>query len=106
MADELYVIEGPGAVREGEILNYAVVWSGAQTVSSGITSAYRNGSDVSATVLSGSDTITGQTQVLKVLTVPAGYGGSRIVLEVLAVVDGNTIKVGRTLKVLKAGEEG
>ena len=106
MADELYVIEGPGAAREGEILNYALVWSGATTVSSGVTSAYRNGTDVSATVLSGSDSVSGVTQTMKVVTVPVGYGGSRIVLEVLAVVDGNTLKVGRTIKILKVGEEG
>ena len=64
-------------------------FSWATTVSS-VTSvkAYKGTTDVSATVLSGSNTPTGNTIVLK--TLGALTGGEEYILEIVAVVDGVT----------------
>ena len=62
MSGEMYVIEGARAAREGEILPYSVTWAGFTTVSSALTTAYRDGVDVSATVLTGSEVTSGNVQ--------------------------------------------
>ena len=107
---QAFVIEGRQIAREGEVLRYSVVWTGFASISTPVTTLYRGGTDISAGNLSGSELSNGNVQTLRVLTVPAGSGGSTFVLEcTLAGTDGGqgdsqTRKVGITLDILKPGD--
>lgn len=103
--EEMYVIEGAKAAREGEILPFSVVWTGFTTVSSGLTTAYRDGIDVSATLLTGSEATSGNVQTLRLCTIPAGYGGSEVVLEArVDVTGGGRFTTGLVVRILKPGQ--
>jgi len=106
MAEEMWVLEGPQPAREGEILLASIAYSGFTAVSSGATTAYKNHVDVSTGVLTGTDTTTGNVHNLKTFTVPAGYGGSKVVLESKVDVEGGaSIKCGIEFRILKPGQE-
>ena len=101
---EIWVLEGPRVMREAESVTYTVTWKGATTLATPTAVVYKNGSDVSSAVMpSGSNSVSGTTQTLKPITIPAGYGGSTIVVEIACVVDGNTEKRGLQIKCLKPG---
>ena len=105
MSGEMYVIEGARAAREGEILPYSATWTGFTTVSSGVTTAYRDGVDVSANVLSGSEVTSGNVHSLRLFTVPAGYGGSEVVLEARVDVSGGArLTTAVVVRILKPGQ--
>ena len=104
MSGEMYVIEGSRAAREGEILPYSVTWAGFTSVSSALTTAYRDGVDVSAAVLTGSEVTSGNVQSLRLFTVPAGYGGSEVVLEARVDVSGGArLTTAVVVRILKPG---
>jgi len=105
MADqETWVLEGPKVMREGETVTYSINWNGATTIATPGAVVYKNSSDVSAAVMpSGSHSVSGTMQTLKPVTIPAGYGGSTIVVEAFCTVDGNTEKRGLQIKCLKPG---
>lgn len=104
--EEMYVIGGERYAREGEVLVYSVQWAGFTAVSSGVTTAYKNGVDISSSCLSGSEATSGNVQTLRILTVNTGYGGSKIILEAkVDVAGGMSLKVGIPITILKAGQE-
>ena len=103
MKDTAWIREGPQVLREGQEKRFAVVWEGAQTVSSGTDELFANGS--TQTVLTGSISIVGNVESTRLLTVPAGSGGLTYVWEVSAIVDGNLTKVGIQCEILKPGQE-
>jgi len=89
MTDSTWVVEKDQVMVEGEELTFSVQFLGATTVTSPETKCYRNGSDYSATALSGSDTVSGDTVTCKEVTAQANDAGSVYVMCVKATVDGN-----------------
>jgi hypothetical protein len=106
MAEEMFVLEGPQSIREGETVAPAIVWPGYTSVSSGTTEAYKNGSSCSAGCLSGADSVTGNVHNAQTFTPPAGYGGSWVVLECgIDVTGGSHLKTAIAYYVMKPGAE-
>jgi len=105
MADNtLWVLEGPQTMREGETVTYSLTWLGGTNLSTPSAIVYKNGTVVTTAVMpSGSHSVSGNVQTLKPVTIPAGYGGSTIVVEASCIVDGNTEKRGIQIKCLKPG---
>ena len=71
MTDDIWVIEKDQTMVEGEALTFSVQFLGATTLASPETKCYRNGSDYSATALSGSDAVSGDTVTCKTVTAQA-----------------------------------
>lgn len=92
MTDEIWTVQREVAMLEGEAIAFSVAFVGATNVSSPASTVYKNGADYSGTVQSGSDSVSGQTVTLKMISAQAGDGGSVYVVVVQAVVDGNTEK--------------
>lgn len=103
---ESFIIEGEQPLREGEVRTFDIVWPNFTSVSSGVTTAYRDGTDVSAAVLTGSEATSGNVQTLRTATIPSGYGGTTIVLEAKIDVSGQTFKQGIVCPILRPGAEG
>ena len=87
MSEGIWPNEGPQPAIEGEQITYTLTVPYA-SVSSGTHVCYKNNTDVSATVLSGAVSVSGNVITGKKMTVPAGYGGSTIVHVVGADCDG------------------
>ena len=90
MTDDVWVIEKDQTMVEEEALTFSVQFLGATTVASPETKCYKNGSDYSATALSGSDSASGDTVTCKTVTAQADDAGSVYVIAVKVLVDGNT----------------
>lgn len=108
---QAFVVEGRQVAREGEVLRYSILWTGFTSISIPTTTLYQGGTDISAGNLSGSELSNGNVQTLRVLTIPAGSGGTTFVLEAtlggLGVrSDSQTRKVGITIDILKPGAGG
>lgn len=97
--NDIWLNESPVTVVAGATRTYTVTYEGASSVSSPSAIAYKDGTDVSATVFpSGSITASGTTVTMKPLT--ALSGGEVYVIAITATVDGNTDV--RKLKVIAA----
>jgi hypothetical protein len=92
MSDAIWLIEREQVMLEGEAITFSVTFLGATTVASPTSTVYKNGSDVSGTVQSGSDSVSANTVTLKTITAQVDDGGSVYVVVVQATVDGNTEK--------------
>ena len=90
MNDDSWVVEKDQVMVEGEALTWSVDFIGATAVSSPSSKVYKNGSDYSSTVQSGSVSVSGTVATLKTITAQGGDGGSNYVVAVTANVDGNT----------------
>jgi len=102
-----FILEGEEIMREGESRIFSVVWEDFSTISTGGggVEGYINGSSQSTALFSGSTTVTGNTLTLPTFTVPAGSGGSNIIIEPVMSADGQTYKTGIVIRVLKTGKE-
>ena len=105
MATTPYVLEGEEIMREGETRVFSVVWEDYTTISTGGGGAegYVNGSSDSANLFAGSTTVTANTLTLPTFTVPAGLGGTNIIIEPVMSANGQVYKTGITIRVLKPG---
>ena len=96
MADEssIWVIESPITMIEGEAVAYSIDWQGASTVDEDSVNltVYKNGEDVSSSVVDAEDDFVVNSNVLtlKKITAQNTDGGGRYVVVVQADVDGNT----------------
>ena len=91
---------------EGEALTFSVDFIGASIVTSPSSKVYKNKSDYSGTVQSGSDSASGSVVTLKTITAQPNDGGSVYVVVVQAVVDGNVEKRKFLIRVVSPGEIG
>lgn len=105
MSDAIWVVEREQAMLEGEAIAFSVTFIGATTVASPSSTVYKNGTDISETVLSGSDSASGSTITLKTITAQEGDGGSVYVVVASAAVDGNTEKRKFLIRVAKPSQE-
>ena len=103
-----FVLEGSTTMREGESRVFTIVWEDFTTISTvtgGGAEAYVNGSSDSANVFTGTTSVTGNALTLPLFTVPAGLGGTNIVIEPEMSANSQTYKTGIVIRVLKPGTE-
>ncbi|MEN8242169.1 MAG: hypothetical protein ABFS17_09635 [Chloroflexota bacterium] len=108
MTKLIWLAESPLTMIEGEEIAFSVEWVGAVNLSDPGTKVYKDGVDVSASVmLSGdSDEVSGNVQTMRRITALPGDGGSRYVVEVGANVDNNLEKRKLLIEIVRPGEEG
>jgi hypothetical protein len=103
MNDDLWLLESPVSLLEGEAVAFSVEWLGAGQVAAPAAWAYKDGEDITDEVMAGDDehTVRGRVMTLKRLAPRPGDGGQRYLLLVQAEVDGNVqrrkcvVEVGR-----------
>ena len=107
MNDEIWVIDSPIAMIEGESIVFAVEFIGATTVEVPSSEVYKNGAAYSDQVQISGDRhqISGRSVVLKKITAKAGDGGATYIVVVSATVDGNDEKRKLKIRVVDPGEE-
>ena len=104
MNEGIWPNEGPQPVTEGDIITYTLTVPYA-TVSSGTHVVYKNNTDVTAAVLGGAVSVSGNVITCKVMTVPTGYGGSTLVHVIGADCDGQHLMFKLKCPVSKPGQE-
>ncbi|KAA3643437.1 MAG: hypothetical protein DWQ07_23270 [Chloroflexi bacterium] len=107
MVDEssIWVIESPVTMVEGEAVAYSIDWQGASNIDDASVSltVYKNGEDVSSTVVDTEDNFVVNSNVLtlKKITAQSTDGGERYVVVVQADVDGNTERRKLLIRIVK-----
>jgi len=87
----IWVDEQEVDMAEGEIITFAVIFQGAVVVSGPGATVYKNGEDVTSSVMpSGSHLVSGNVVTLKPINAIAGDGGQKYVVAIAATVDGNS----------------
>jgi hypothetical protein len=107
MQEEVWLIESPLTMIEGEQIAFSVDWQGATRLSDAETSVYKNGVDISAQTMDAGDehVINGNVLTLKKLRARDTDGGARYVLVVEADVDGNRERRKLLIYIARAGAE-
>lgn len=101
-----FVLEGPQVVREGDVLAHTLAWPQFTSISTGGTEVYVNGSTQTAAWLStGTTSVSGNITTPPTITIPAGLGGLKAVVEVRGVSGGETKSMGIIHIVLRPGAE-
>ena len=105
---EIWLIESPVTMTEGEVIAYSVDWLGASTVSSPSVTVYRNGSDVTSTTMISGDShvVSGNVLTMKKITAVANHGGSRYVVVIQCTVDSNTEIRKLLIQIVDPSDEG
>jgi hypothetical protein len=108
MTNLIWLAESPLTMIEGEEIAFSVEWIGGVNLSAPESKVYKNGVDISASVMvSGdSDLVSGNVQTIKRVTAVSGDGGSRYVVEISANVDNNLEKRKLLIEIVKPGDEG
>jgi hypothetical protein len=92
MAEEkVWLIESPITMIEGEEIAYSINWLGASRVEDPYVAIYKNGEEITSEVLSPTDenVISGNVLTLKRILARLSDGGSRYIVLVEALVNGN-----------------
>ena len=107
MSSEIWVIESPVTMVEGESIAYSVDWLGASKVENPAVTVYKNGQDVTSSVMVSGDAhvISGNVLTMKKITAGASDGGARYVVVVECGVDNNTERRKLLIQVAKAEAE-
>lgn len=104
--DFVWAIESPTVMQEGEEVTFAGEWLGDNPPTSPSTTVFREGADITDSVVSGSDSVSGQIQTLKAITAQDGHAGSKYVVVAQATVAGNTEKRKIEIEIIDpAGEQ-
>jgi len=100
MSSNVWIKESPVAMVEGEVLPFTVLFEGAESVSSPVSTVFKGGQDYSSEVqLSGdSDLASGNVVSIKKITAKPGDAGSHYIVNVQAVVDSVRTEI-RKLKI-------
>ena len=108
MENEIWLIESPVVMVEGEVIAYSVDWLGASKVESPSVTVYKNGQDVTSSVMVSGDshTVSGNVLTMKKITAGGSDGGANYVVVVQCGVDNNTEIRKLLVQVVKASEEG
>ncbi len=103
----VWLIESPVVMVEGEQIAFSVDWQGAASVVNPGAAVYKNGADISAETMDAGDqnVVNGTVQTLKLLRAREGDGGSRYVVVAAADVDGNHEKRKLLVHIVRAGAE-
>lgn len=82
------LVLGTYTIAENASISYSLVYDGITSVTSPTITVYRNGSDVTSTVMpSGSHTVSNNVLTMKALE-PAGFGGDTLVVNIKVNADG------------------
>jgi hypothetical protein len=105
---EIWLIESPVTMVEGEVIAYSVDWLGANKVENPGVTVYKNGADVTSSVMVSGDShsVSGNVLTMKKITAGNNDGGSRYVVVIQSTVDQNTEIRKLLIQVVKADEEG
>ena len=108
MDKEIWLIESPVVMVEGEIISYSVDWLGSSKVENPSVKVYKNGQDVTNSVMVSGDshTVSGNVLTMKKITAGNNDGGANYVVVVQCGVDNNTEIRKLLVHVVKASEEG
>ena len=79
----------PEHIKSGDAFTFAATWEDASSVTSPTCTCFVDGAEDPDSILSGTTTVTSTTQTSKTITIPATYGGKRVIVELAATVDGN-----------------
>lgn len=104
----LWLIESPVNMVEGEQIAFSVDWQGAASVSDPDVVVFKNGVDITDQVLISSDShvVSGVVLTLRKITARNTDGGARYVVVIQATVDGNKEKRKLLIRVARAAAEG
>lgn len=108
-----FVIDGSTTMREGESRIFSVIWEDFTSVNASTSSGaaqssisvegYVNGSSDTANLFAGAPTAAGNTLTLPTLTIPAGLGGTQVVVEPHMESNSQIYKTGIVISILKPG---
>lgn len=104
---EIWLIESPVTMVEGEQIAFSVDWQGAARVSDAEALVYKNQIDITTQSMDAGDAhvINGNVLTLKKLRALDTDGGARYVLVVEADVDGNRERRKLLIHIVRAGAE-
>jgi hypothetical protein len=104
---ENWLIESPVTMVEGEVIAFSVDWLGASKVEDPDAVVYKNGQDITETVMvSGDDyVISNNVVTLKKITAGSSDGGSTYVVAIGCTVDSNTEIRKLLIRIVKANSE-
>lgn len=107
MQEEIWLIESPATMVEGEQIAFSVDWQGAARVSDPVAAVYKNGVDITSETMDAGDehVINGNILTLKKLRARETDGGARYVLLIEASVDGNVERRKLLIHIVRAGAE-
>jgi hypothetical protein len=105
---DIWLIESPVVMVEGEQVAYSVDWQGAASVTNPQALAFKSGVDITTDVMDAGDEhiINGSVLTLMRLRARQGDGGARYVLVVEADVDGNRERRKLLIHIVRAHAEG
>ena len=105
MPEGPFILEGEEILREGESRKFSVIWDDFTTISTAGCETYQNRSSQSASMLSGSSAVSGNVTILPLFTVPAGSGGTTIIVEAAMSANSQAYKTGIVCRIMKPGAE-
>jgi hypothetical protein len=105
---DIWLIESPVVMVEGEQVAYSVDWQGAASVTNPQALVFKSGVDITSDAMDGDDEHIINGSVLTLMRVRArqGDGGARYVLVVEADVDGNRERRKLLVHIVRAHAEG
>jgi hypothetical protein len=107
MDNSIWLLDSPVTMLEGEEIAFSVDWQGATVVSDAAVTVYKNAADITDEAMGGADAhlINGNVLTMKKLTAGATDGGSRYVLLIEAMVDGNRERRKLLVQIVRADAE-
>lgn len=107
MENNIWLMESPVTMVEGEEIAFSVDWQGATYLNDPEATVYKNAVDITAAAMGGADAhvINGNVLTMKALTAGETDGGSRYVLLIEAMVDGNLERRKLLVQVVRADAE-
>lgn len=108
MSNNIWVVESPLTMIEGEEIAFSLEWSGAAVVEDPSSKVYQDGVEITESVMvnGDSDTASGNVQTIRRISAQSGDGGGCYVVEICANVDNNIEKRKLLLHIIKPGDEG
>ncbi len=88
--DEIWLVESPITMIEGEEFTFGHTWEDADSVATGTLAVYKKGTNVTTDVTTGAHSIAGAVHVWP--TIKSLVGGETYVAVIGATVDGNVQK--------------
>ncbi len=105
--NEIWLLESPVQMIEGEVIAYSIDWLGASKVENPTATVYKRDADITSSAMISGDShlVSNNVVTLKKITAGASDGGSRYVVVVQATVDSKVEKRKLLIQVVKAGSE-
>lgn len=105
--NENWLIESPVTMVEGEAITFSVDWLGAAKVEDPEVTIFKNGQDISSTVMVSGDefVISNNVVTLKKITAGENDGGATYVVAICCTVDSNTEIRKLLIHIVKANSE-